>query len=497
MTLPRYLPITMLGGALLTGCASVPDDPGRANVSTLLQERGHTVAAPDDAEAVQTLLTELLDKPLRLEDAVRLAWINNPRLKAEYARLGFAAAEVFDAGRLGNPSLSARMLVSDAVGSANEIGFGLAHSFTNLLLRPARSRFAEGEFERVQQLVGAQILQLTAEVEAAHYRLAGAWQIVSLREAVLKSAQAAGDLAQRLFDAGNINHLELALEQAATSQARLDLLQAERDVKKLRGDLNRLMGLRATEDRWKIAAGLPTLLADEEALPDLLRLADTSRLDLAAARKQVSLLADALGVTRRYRYLGAIDVGVETSREGDGSRSVGPTVSLELPIFNQGQGRVARAKAELEQAEADLQSLEIEISNAVRLAATELAAAKSRAGHYRDSLIPLRETIVARTQERVNYMLVGPFELLLAKQQEYEAYLGYLEAVRDYWLARVELAREVGAPLTRSTQNGSATIDAEALIQPPDGTEHLHTEDAPMTNRDQMPVSDIHHGDHP
>ena len=48
-------------------------------------------------------------------------------------------------------------------------------------------------------------------------------------------------------------------------------------------------------------------------------------------------------------------------------------------------------------------------------------------------------------------MLADQFQLLFVKQQEYAAYQGYLEAVRDYWLARVELGRAVGAALPHAT----------------------------------------------
>ncbi len=39
------------------------------------------------------------------------------------------------------------------------------------------------------------------------------------------------------------------------------------------------------------------------------------------------------------------------------------------------------------------------------------------------------------------------FELIQAKRQEYDAYQSYLEAIRDYWLARTDLLRAVGARL--------------------------------------------------
>lgn len=465
----------------LSGCASLPADSGRGDVTAWVKNRGHAMAAPDSTPAnVRGQIKEILSKPITAEDATRVALVNNPRLRAEYAKLGFAAADIYDAGRLSNPSLSASLLIPNASGESNQVGLGLAQNFTHLLMLPSRSRFAEGEFERVKQLVGARVLNLAADTEAAYYRLVGAWQTLTMREAIATSAQSSSDLAQRFFDAGNITRLELAREQATGAQARLDVLQAQAEVTVARGALNRLMGLTAAEDDWKVSGRLPAPLAEEDAISDLLKTADASRLDLAAARQRVSLLEDAFGVVRRSRYLGDVEIGVETERETDGSRITGPTFGLELPIFNQGRGRVARAEASLQEAEAELRSLEIEISNGVQRAAAEVAAAKERAGQYRQSLIPLREAIVARTQEEVNFMLVGQFELLLAKQQEYDAYQGYLEAVRDYWLARVELAREIGTRLPSSAQSAPDLLDADELIRPKGSAMHMEHMDMPM-----------------
>jgi cobalt-zinc-cadmium efflux system outer membrane protein len=66
---------------------------------------------------------------------------------------------------------------------------------------------------------------------------------------------------------------------------------------------------------------------------------------------------------------------------------------------------------------------------------------------HRTALIPQRESVVARSQEQQNYMIIGVFELIQAKRQEYDAYQSYLEAIRDYWLARTDLMRAVGARL--------------------------------------------------
>jgi cobalt-zinc-cadmium efflux system outer membrane protein len=44
-------------------------------------------------------------------------------------------------------------------------------------------------------------------------------------------------------------------------------------------------------------------------------------------------------------------------------------------------------------------------------------------------------------------MLKSPYDLLLAKQNEISAERGYIDALRDYWIARADLERAVGGTL--------------------------------------------------
>lgn len=470
---------------VVSGCASLPPQQGRTEVASLLAARGRTLPPRTDADT-ERWLAETLAQPLAPEAAVQIALARNPRLGAEYARLGIASAEIYAAGRLSNPRLSAAVLRSNAAGAADQVTFGLAQSFTSLLLLPARSRFAQGDFERIQQSVGAAILDLAADAESAWFRLAAAEQVSGMRQSVARAARLSAELAQRFFDAGNLSRLDLAMQQAEASQAALDALGAQADASDARAELNRLMGLAPDAAQWTLASGLPEPLDREDALPELLRLARESRLDLLAARKEVDLLADSLGSTRRYRYLGEVEVGVETERETDRSRLTGPTLSLELPFFNRGRGAVAKAEAQIAEARARQAERELAATNAVQRAQARVGNAKARAQAFRSALIPQREEIVARTQEQVNFMLQGPFALLLAKQQEYAAYQGYLEAVRDYWLARIELAREVGGQLPSSAQSsaptpvepsGPATPEPQPPVDPSRETHHpLHGE---------------------
>jgi cobalt-zinc-cadmium efflux system outer membrane protein len=84
----------------------------------------------------------------------------------------------------------------------------------------------------------------------------------------------------------------------------------------------------------------------------------------------------------------------------------------------------------------------------------------------------LHEQVVRLTQERLNFMLAGQFEALLVRQQEFAAYAGYLEAVRDYWLARVELARATGSTLQPSK---TPPLDGPALPADESQPSHDHS----------------------
>ncbi|HEY1181499.1 MAG TPA: TolC family protein [Rhodocyclaceae bacterium] len=421
------------------------------------------------ADEAAAFTRQALEQPLTPEIAVQLSLLNNPGLRRDTAELGFAAAQVYDAGRLANPVLSVvRLSPGDAAAANAQLTLGIAVNFVNLLFLPANSRFAGAQFESAKLLLASKTLDLASETESAYYEAVGAEQLAQLRESVAKAATVSARLAQRFFDAGNINRRELAMEQASASQAELDALSARAQAVEARSGLHRLMGLSASQDTWILDARLAEPLQREDEIDSLIKLAADSRLDIASARKNAEALAARFGLERHTRLINGIQIGVEREKDFDGSINVGPTLELELPLFNWGGGRVAAAQAALAQAEASLDEVVLDSGNEVRLAHAKLTSAKARAKRYKDALIPEREAVVARMQEEVNYMLVGIFELLVAKQQEYEAYAGYLEAVQDYWLARAELTQAVGRQLPSSDQRAAAVLDPAELTRPKD-----------------------------
>ena len=450
------------------GCASVPADRGRSGVDELVTARGQALDAATSAVATEQLLASLTREPLTPESAVRIALLNNPRLQAAYATLGFGAADVYEAGRIRNPIFSAAILDPSVRGERDQVTLGLVTSFTDLITLAARKRLSRGSFAALQQSIGAQILATAAEVESHYYEYIGAQQVAALRKQIAKAGALSAALAARYRDAGNLTSRELALERAAASEARLLEIEAEAETYAMRTQLALALGL-SVDGHWAAPARLRLPLQIEDDLDELLTLAFDSRLDLASVRTQADVLADRLGVVNWTRWLGELDVGVERERDTDGTRLTGPTVDLEVPIFDQHKDSLLRANAELQIAVSDVRRIAIDVDNGVRLAHAAVGNARQRVAEYRDVLIPQRIETVARAQEEVNYMLIGVFELIALKQDEYDAYQGYLEAVRDYWLARADLSLATGATLPSSARIGDKHIDVNEFIRPPSG----------------------------
>jgi cobalt-zinc-cadmium efflux system outer membrane protein len=493
---------------LLAGCASVPADLGRGDVDALATAHGRPAEAKRSEEDAKALVAELTAAPLTAEAAVRIALVQSPRLQRTYAQLGFVAAEVYEAGRMSNPRLGFSVLDSNVAGEDDQVTLGLALSFTDLLTLPTRNRLAKADYARFKQALGSEVVELAANVEAAYYRLVGAKQIAALRRRVADAATLSATLADRFRDAGNLTPRDHALEQAAGSEARIHASRADADALAARLELARLLGL-ATKDSWDVPTALPWPIGSDDDVDALVDHAGKTRLDLAAAKARVEVLADWLGVTRWTRWVGDVEVGVEREREPDGSRRMGPTLAIEIPIFDQRRGRLLRAQAELEEATVDLKALALDVENQVRVSYATLRNARARLVEHRDVLVPQREAAVARTQEEVNFMLRGVFELLIAKQQEYDAYQGYLEAARDYWLARVELTRAVGDALPSSADASASTLDLDELVKPTGGSmdmegmegmdhsKHGPSEPAPKKDDDPPQGNHDHHGGTP
>jgi len=450
-------------------CAQVPKEAGFSDVQDLVGQRMDYRLlwnqGSEADEAVEKMIARMLENELTPDAVVQIALLNNPRLQATYEELGVTQADVVEAGLLQNPVFFGQARFPDRYPRMANLEFGITQNFLNLLMLPARKKLAAIQFESAKLRVADEVISLAAEVEKSYYEVLAAKQVNQMRKLITATAQNSYEMALRLQAAGNLGALELANEQGQFEQTRIALAESESRLLAAREKLTALMGLWGRQTSWLISEQLPELPLEENNLADLEAFAIANRLDIAASRKQMEALAQALGVTIDWRYFGSVEAGISTERDTDGQWVVGPTLALELPIFNQHQADIARLESQLRQSEKRLKARAIEIRSEIRFLRHRLLMARNLVEHYRKVILPLRERIVELTLQKYNYMLVGAFDLLAARQREFDDYQKYIEAVRDYWIIRTDMVRAAGGRMPAEIKAGAVTPDSKAEIQ--------------------------------
>ncbi len=434
--------------ALAGGCASVPRDAGFKDVNAMARERvGHDLrwdrGGPEDAQ-VRERVHALLAAPLNPESAVEVALLRNRGIQATYEDLGIAQADLVQAGLLRNPTLGATARLPNRAGGSLEYEFSIAQDFIDLFTLPLRKHVGEVQFEQAKLRVGSQVLRLAGDVRTAYFSLLAAQHLSTILRDISQGHDALSELAQRQREAGNINDLELSLEVDAAQNARAVVARSDGDILTAHERLARLLGVFGADAAFKTEELLPELPDTDPPLDHLESIAIERRLDLAAVRSERDVLGSLLSTARGTRYFPALQVGVATGHDTEGNGTTGPTVSLELPIFDQGQARMARLEAQARQADDRLEEFAVRVRSEVREARGRLVQDRGIVEFYRRSVLPVRERILKQSQLHYNAMQIGLVQLLNARQGQTNAYREYVEALRDYWTARSDLELAVG-----------------------------------------------------
>lgn len=428
-------PFVLIG----TGC--VPHDAGYADVRRAVLERTrHDIRwrAVDGRGPSEGHMRTVLSKPLTADAAVQVALINNPQVQIAFEELGIARADLVRAVRLPNP-VAEGALHFHGGDEQPEVELGVLIGLNDLLFLPSRSGAAQAGLDAAKLGVAGAILDLALEVRAAYFRYVAARQIVELRRTVLLAANGSYESAKALHEAGNISDLDLANERALYEDARLLVARAETEAVTERARLASLLGLTGSGVEWKTLERLPDADTTRVARSDIERRALERSLDLELARRRFTVAAKRANLARAEGLLPELRAGVSAENELSEGWGVGPAVQLEVPIFYQGQGEVARARSEMRRQQNAYTAAALRIRSAAQELSARFETARSALAFYRDVQLPLREQIVEQTQRQFNAMNVSVFQLLAAKRDQVETARAYIETQRDYWIAKAEL----------------------------------------------------------
>ena len=387
---------------------------------------------------------EILQLPsLGLEELFRLAELGNPELAAASSAALAGEGLARQAGLWRNPSLALdveEMSTEDSDMRAEKLGFAWPLSISGHrgdLAEAARatseaSRHAYGQkrretFLRVHELWASQL----------YYRAA-----IPLHDDFIAAARRTQEIAETRFAAR-------AIPEAQVTRAQLELYEFET----ARRELERSRVREGAE--LSALVGGPTLNSERMGGS----LADgVSRLDLNAMRAKLSehpsYLAsasgrDAAGASlraARSERIPDLDLGFAygKSRPTDDS-FLEFSVSLPLPLFNRGQGKVAAERARVSQAEQEQRAIRSELELAFDAAIDRYLGAEEKLRALSGRIVPAAVRGLEQAQSGYGAGRLSFLELIEAQRTSADIRLRALELERELAIATAELMSLAGS----------------------------------------------------
>ena len=241
MSTPRR-PLSRASAAVATlliglACASSlsadqnnPDLAGRTGVPPRPLDAKGTVIPPDVR----------LDDGLTQDEAVAIALWNNPDFQAQIAGLGFARADLVEAGLLKNPVLSLLFPVGP-----KQLEATLKFPIEVLWERPRRVAASKTAFDAAAAVLEQQGLSLVADVKIAFIDLALAFDRVGFAQQASQELEQIDALTRSRLRAGDISELEARTAAIDAARARQEQVRAELDLP-----------IRANDLRWRLGLAL-------------------------------------------------------------------------------------------------------------------------------------------------------------------------------------------------------------------------------------------------
>ncbi len=433
-----------LSGILISGYAQASDQKNQKEVKSLVKEQTGYEVMPASID-YQKDVERLLSVPLNEDAAIAIAFFNSPVIKAQLASLGISEADMRESGILHNPTFVYKTRTSNEEGAKRNNEFEIKQDIFDVLFWPLRKKIAGTRFKASQYETAHQMTGFIKEVRLSYLEWLAAMHKQVLAEDHFKAQEASMEIAQRQKEAGNINTLKLAEAQAMFQKAKIESLKTKQETQIMTERLRTMLGLKPEQSFMDETIQIPDLPNENLVIKELEKKALNHRLDLLMKRQEIKTLEQSqhlagLGV------LPDIEVGYNQESEPSGSKLKGVVVEGQVPLFNRKQAERIGIKASIETSKHQLDAMEQQALLEVRLAYQSLITSRQVVEAYKEAM-PIYQKMIKETLYEYNFMLTDVFHLLEAKQAELETKKEYADALKGYWVSRIELENAVGAKL--------------------------------------------------
>ena len=337
----RFL-IAVISIGLLSGCATYTPLPLPEKTDLA---SGLTPQIMSKISDVQNLPKHVvkLGYGLDMTETATLAVLRNPDLKVERSKRDVAAAEAFAAGLLPDPQLSANLDHPTTAGYMNGYGAGLTLDLRSFFTHATAKAIARDRQASLNMNILWQEWQTIQQARSLYAEKYFAMEKLKLLQNTVNLYALQSKHAQKALKAG-----DATLDQAGSALVALMDARGERDTQQrtlldINHKLDALLDLSSDVDVPLQRLGNPAIPSNDDVYAALALLPrhrpDLIALQTAYASQEESLYKAVL------EQFPDISIGFNAGRDTSGVHSIGPAVSLGLPVFNGSRGQIAVAKA--------------------------------------------------------------------------------------------------------------------------------------------------------
>ena len=391
---------------------------------------------------------------ITLRDAVALALVNNPKLKAFSLDIRAAEARKLQAGLLPNPEIEVE--VEEFGGTGDRAGFDSSQTSIQIgqLIeladkRSRRTHLATLEKDLAELDFKSKRLDVMSDVARAFIDVLTAQEQLSLsKELVDLSEKAYSTVAERVR-AGEDSPVEETKAKIALSNTRIEFERAGKELISARYQLAAAWGS-SNPAFEKVSGGFydmspaPSL---EELAGLISRNPDMARWPAEKERRRAALELEKAKAASDIKLGG----GIQYFDEGDDSAFI-LGLSIPMPLFDRNQGNIQEAMYMLAKTEEQRKAAQADIRAALAEASTKLSSSFNELTIIRNDVLPLAKSAFDAAGQGYRE---GKFEYLMVLDSQrtfFEVRARYIEALAGYHKAGAEVERLIGRDID-SVQN--------------------------------------------
>lgn len=386
---------------------------------------------------------------LTLNQALRLAFEQNPELKTFPLEIRARQAQAVQAGLWKNPELGIES--ENFAGSGALQGFKSTETTITLSQRielagkpSKRVSVAKKQTELTLWQYQSRKLDIFTRVVIAFNKVLAAQKEVALRKEILSLNQEFQAQIAKRVEAGRTSPAALARAQVETARAQVTLLAGQNRLIAAKKELSVLLGgkelsFKGVQGRLEATIALPSLNKLQKLLDQNPRLALWE--SVKSQRKALYALAKAQAIPDPQISLG----WRRLNESGDQAWVAG--LSLPLPLFDRNQGAVQEARIRINQTELQKQTERLVLQSQLQQNYQSLVTAQQMIRTLKNRIIPQAQQAFTTINQGYRQGKFGFLDVLDARRTLFSARQNYVQQLAEFQTIRAQIENLIAQSL--------------------------------------------------